>query len=236
LNLIPAAAGTVRLLGQDHRRFRNWPCVGYVSQASGGRQRAFPASVLEIVASGLLAHKRFPRRLNRADQQRVEQVLELMEITDLRDAMIARLSGGQRQRALLAGFFIAMSCSSLGPFLVLQRFALIGDGLAHVAFGTIGLGLLLQTQLLVISIPLVMLASYWILLLSERAGIQGDAAIGLVSAMGVATGVMPASVSSGFNVDLLSYLFGSILAISSEEVILRILLSLVVLGVAVLDP
>jgi len=133
------------------------------------------------------------------------------------------------QRALLAGSFIALNCSLLGVFLVLRRFSLIGDGLAHVAFGAIGLGLLLQAHPIYVAAPLVMLASVGILALTEKAKIHGDAAIGLVSALGVATGVMLASIGRGFNVDLFSYLFGSILAISAGEVILSVLLSVVML-------
>lgn len=138
------------------------------------------------------------------------------------------------QRALLAGIFIALSCSFLGVFLVLRRYSLIGDGLAHVAFGTIGLGLLLHVPPLYISVPLVMLASVWISMLSQRAKIHGDAAIGLVSALGVSTGIMLASIGGGFNVDLLSYLFGNILAVSRGEVILSVVLSVVVLTVVLL--
>ncbi len=141
------------------------------------------------------------------------------------------LQYGFIQRALLAGSFIALSCSFLGVFLVLRRFSLIGDGLAHVAFGTIGLGLLLQAHPLYISAPLVMLASLWISMLSEKAKIHGDAAIGLVSALGISTGIMLASLGQGFNVDLFSYLFGSILAIGDGEVIFSVILSLVVLAV-----
>ena len=138
------------------------------------------------------------------------------------------------QRALLAGSFIALSCALLGVFLVLRRFSLIGDGLAHVAFGAIGLGLLLHAHPLYVAAPLVMLASLGILLLTEKAKIYGDAAVGVVSALGVATGVMLASVGQGFNVDLFSYLFGSILAISAGEVILSVALSVVVLIVVAL--
>ena len=132
------------------------------------------------------------------------------------------------QRALLAGCFIALSCSFLGVFLVLRRFSLIGDGLAHVAFGAIGLGLLLHAHPLYVAVPLVMLASLGILLLTEKAKIYGDAAIGVVSALGVASGVMLASIGQGFNVDLFSYLFGSILAISAGEVMFSVLLAVVV--------
>jgi len=141
------------------------------------------------------------------------------------------LQYGFIQRALLAGSFIALNCSFLGVFLVLRRFSLIGDGLAHVAFGTIGLGLLLQAHPLYISAPLVMLASLWISILSEKARIHGDAAIGLVAALGISTGIMLASLGQGFNVDLFSYLFGSILAIGEGEVIVSVVLSVVVLAV-----
>src|SRR5512137_2444583 len=84
------------------------------------------------------------------------------------------------QRALIAGCFIALGCSALGVFLVLRRFSLIGDGLAHVSFATVALALVLHAQPMVVSIPLVALASLAILKLSEKAQVYGDAAIGLV--------------------------------------------------------
>ena len=138
------------------------------------------------------------------------------------------------QRALLAGSFIALSCSFLGVFLVLRRLSLIGHGLAHVSFATIGLALVLHASPMYVSVPLVMLASLWILRLSERGNMYGDAAIGLVAALGVATGVMLASLGRGFNVDLFSYLFGNILAISRGEVVLSVLVSMVVVALVVL--
>lgn len=138
------------------------------------------------------------------------------------------------QRALISGSLIAVSCACLGMFLVLRRFSLIGDGLAHVSFATIGLGLLLNTYPIYVSIPLVMLSSLWILSLTERARLYGDAAIGLVSSLGVALGVLFASLGKGFNVDLLSYLFGSILAIRTSEVYMSAGLSIVVIALIIL--
>jgi zinc transport system permease protein len=76
-----------------------------------------------------------------------------------------------------------------------------------------------------------MIASLAILKISEKAKIYGDSAIGIVSAVGIAFGVILASISSGFNVDLFSYLFGNILAISTTEVVLSVILSFAVLGV-----
>lgn len=128
------------------------------------------------------------------------------------------LQYGFIQKALIAGCLIAVSCSFLGVFLVLRRFSLIGDGLAHVSFATVAVGLLLHQQPVILSLPLVALASLLILKLNEKAGLHGDAAIGLVASFGVAAGVLIASLAGGFNVDLMSYLFGSILSISAVEI------------------
>lgn len=107
LNLVSETAGSVRLLGQDHRQFLDWRDIGYVPQVSNANHRAFPATVSEVVSSGLLALKRFPRRIGRTERQAVDSVLSLLEIADLRDSMIGRLSGGQRQRVLLARALVA---------------------------------------------------------------------------------------------------------------------------------
>ncbi|MFA5167366.1 MAG: metal ABC transporter permease [Candidatus Omnitrophota bacterium] len=144
------------------------------------------------------------------------------------------LQFGFIQKALIAGCLIAVSCSFLGVFLVLRRFSLIGDGLAHVSFATVAIGLLLHQQPILISLPLVALASLFILKLNEKAGLHGDAAIGLVASFGVAGGVLIASLAGGFNVDLMSYLFGSILSISTTEVWITWVLSIAIIVCIVL--
>ncbi len=136
---------------------------------------------------------------------------------------------GFLQRALIAGSFIGILCSTLGVFLVLRRFSLIGDGLAHATFGSVALGLLLKMSPLYVSIPVVMVCSVGILKLTERARLYGDAAIGIVSSLGIAVGIMLSSVAGGFNIDLFSYLFGSILSISETEVYIAIILSVLVI-------
>jgi zinc transport system permease protein len=133
------------------------------------------------------------------------------------------------QRALIAGSFIALVCSLLGVLLVLRRLSLIGDGLSHVTFGSVALGLLFNVYPVYISLPIVIASSLGILKLAEKAKIYGDAAIGIVSSIGIAVGVMLASLAGGFNVDLFSYLFGNILSISDTEVYSSILLSVIVL-------
>ncbi|MFA5184010.1 MAG: metal ABC transporter permease [Patescibacteria group bacterium] len=134
------------------------------------------------------------------------------------------------QRAYFAGAFIAVLCAMLGLILVLRKLSLIGDGLSHVSFGAIALGLFFGIYPFYVAIPIVILASYLVLKLAEKAKIYGDAAIGIVSAVGISGGVILASLSQGFNVDLFSYLFGNILAISNQEVWLSVGLSLFVLA------
>lgn len=139
------------------------------------------------------------------------------------------LQYGFIQRAFTTGAFVAILCSSLGLFLVLRRLSLIGDGLSHVSFGAIAVGLFLGFYPLYVAIPLVVLSSLLILKLTQKARVYGDAAIGIVSSVALAGGVILASLSGGFNVDLLSYLFGNILAISEFEMVVSIILSSVVL-------
>ncbi len=120
-------------------------------------------------------------------------------------------------RALVAGSLIAILAGVLGVFLVLRKLSLIGDGLAHVSFGAVALGLLLGIYPFYVSVPLTLIAALFIFKLGDKAKVYGDAAIGIVSAVGVAGGVVIASLADGFNVDLFSYLFGSLLAVRSSE-------------------
>ena len=132
-------------------------------------------------------------------------------------------------KALLVGSLIAISASVLGLFLVLKKYSMIGDGLAHVSFATVAIALWLSASPLVVSIPIVILASFFILKLSEKTSMHGDAAISLVSSFSIAMAVLIASMAKGFNVDLMSYLFGSILVISNFDVAISAALSLVVI-------
>lgn len=145
--------------------------------------------------------------------------------------IITILEYGFIQRAFITGTFVAILCSVLGLFLVLRHLSLIGDGLSHVSFGAIALGLFLGIFPIYAAIPVVILGSLAILALTQKTKVYGDAAIGIVSSVGLASGVILASVSRGFNVDLLSYLFGNILAISQSEMFFSIALSVVVLTI-----
>lgn len=150
------------------------------------------------------------------------------------NAMLDLLGFGFVQRALFAGVLVAVACGLLGVFLVLRRQAMMGDGLAHCSFGAVGLALWLGWAPLALALPIAALASLAVFLLPERAGAFADTAIGMVSAVGVATGVLLASLGGGFNVDLFGFLFGDLLAVGRAEAFFALALAAaVVIGVAV---
>jgi zinc transport system permease protein len=152
-----------------------------------------------------------------------------MELVDI-------LSYGFVQRAMIAGVFISAVSALLGMFLVLRRFSLIGDGLAHTTFGSVAVVLLIGISPLYVTLaalPLVMISSLAIFKLTSSRKINADAAIGIVSSLGIALGIILASLSGGFNVDLFSYLFGNILTVSSTELFLSFIVFLIVMAVVI---
>jgi len=144
------------------------------------------------------------------------------------------LSYGFLQRALFAGIFVALACALLGVFLILRRDAMIGHGLAHIMFAGVALGLLINVLPLLAALAVGILAALVIMTLKEKAGVYGDTAIAILSSIGFALGIMIVSLSNRFNVDLLSYLFGDILAIDRTEVWLSVALAGSVLVVIIL--
>ena len=141
------------------------------------------------------------------------------------------------QRAFLAGMLIAAVSSILGVFLVLRRFSLIGDGLAHITFGSVAVVMLIGVSPLYITLaalPLVMLSSLAILKLTQSKRIQGDAAIGIVSSIGIAAGIVLVSLSNGYNVDLFSYLFGNILTVTQAELFVSFIVFLIVAATVII--
>ena len=141
------------------------------------------------------------------------------------------------QRAFAAGILIAIVSSILGVFLVLRRFSLIGDGLAHITFGSVAFVMFLGVSPLYITLaalPIVMTSSLAILKLTHSKRIQGDAAIGVVSSVGIAAGIILASLSNGYNIDLFSYLFGNILTVTRIELILSFIVFLIVTAIVII--
>ena len=139
--------------------------------------------------------------------------------------ILEALSYGFMQKALIAGIAVGLICSFMGTFLVLRRYSLFGDGIAHVAFGGISVGLFLGVFPLWTAFIVSIFGGLGLQKLRQSTKISGDAAVAVVLVSGLAIGVILVSSSGGFSVDLFSFLFGSILLISNEDTIMILAIS-----------
>ena len=144
--------------------------------------------------------------------------------------ILEALSYAFMQKALIAGVAVGIICSFMGTFLVLRRYSLFGDGIAHVAFGGISVGLFFGIVPLWTAFIVSILGGLGLQKLRQSTKISGDAAVAVVLSSGFAVGVILVSASGGFSVDLFSFLFGSILLISDEDLIMILVISSGVVG------
>ncbi|MBR0026947.1 MAG: metal ABC transporter permease [Clostridia bacterium] len=138
-------------------------------------------------------------------------------------------SYGFLNRALLVGGLVALCAALLGVVLVLRRYSMIGDGLSHVGFGALSIAMAMNLAPLAVAVPVVVIAAFLLLRIRENSSIKGDSAIALIASGSLAVGVIVTSLTSGLNADVYSYMFGSILAMTGEDVVLSILLCAAVL-------
>ena len=137
-------------------------------------------------------------------------------------------------RALFGGMLVSLCASLLGVSLVLKRYSMIGDGLSHVSFGALSIALAMGWSPLKVSIPVVVLAAFFLLRITENSRIKSDASIAMISASSLAIGIIVTSLTTGMTTDVSSYMFGSILAMTKEDVVLSAVLCIIVLGLFVL--
>ena len=145
-------------------------------------------------------------------------------------AVLEMLSYPFMVRALIGGILISLCASLLGVSLVLKRYSMIGDGLSHVSFGALSIALAIGWSPLKLSIPVVVLAAFFLLRITENGKVKSDAAIAMISASALAVGIVVTSLTTGMTTDVSSYMFGSILAMSTADVKMAAVLSVVVLG------
>ena len=119
--------------------------------------------------------------------------------------------------ALLGGVIVAVCCAWVGLILILRRQSMLTDGVAHSVFGGIALGLYLGINPLWTAQATAIAAITGISYLQRKGMAQSDSAIAVMMAMGFSGGLILISLAGGFNVELFSYLFGSILTISAHD-------------------
>ena len=136
--------------------------------------------------------------------------------------------------ALICGILISVCSALLGVSLVLKRYSMIGDGLSHVAFASLAIASALSIAPMSLTIPVVLIAAFFLLRLNEKGKMKGDALTAIISTGALAIGTVAASLSPGSNVDLNGYMFGSILALKESDVFVSILLFAVVVPIYVI--
>ncbi len=145
------------------------------------------------------------------------------------DMIVEMMSYPFMVRAVVVGVLVSLCAALLGVSLVLKRYSMIGDGLSHVGFGAMAVATAFNFAPLAFSIPVVILAAFLLLRISESSKIKGDSAIAVISTGALALGVITVSLTTGMNTDVSSYMFGSILSMTDGDVVLSVVLCLCVL-------
>ena len=149
------------------------------------------------------------------------------------DILAEMLSFDVIVRALIVGILVSLCASLLGTSLVLKRYSMIGDGLSHVGYGALAVAAAFNLAPLHVAIPVVIIAAFFLLRLSQNSKLKGDALIAIISCSALSIGMIVVSIFE-VNIDVNSYMFGSILALQNEDVILSVISSLTVIILYVL--
>ncbi len=148
--------------------------------------------------------------------------------------MLEIFSTSFMQKALLVGVAISLLSGLISVFVVLRKMSFIGAGLSHASFGGVAIGFLLGINPVLTAVLYAIAAALGIEFVSRKGKISEDVAIGIFFASSMALGIVLISLSKKYTIDLFGYLFGNILAITSGEVLISVILSILVIGVMVL--
>lgn len=134
------------------------------------------------------------------------------------------------QNALIAGLFASIACAVIGTFVVANRMVSLSGALAHISFGGIGLGYYLKVDPIMSAIPFCVSSSLIIGYVQQKVKHSPDTIIGIMWAVGMALGIMFVHFSQGYAPDLMSYIFGNILTVSSSQLVLMGAMLLVIMA------
>lgn len=135
------------------------------------------------------------------------------------------------QNALLAGVLISISAGIIGSLVVVNRLTFLTGGIAHSSYGGIGLAIYLGIPVLFGATVFAIITAVIIAMLTLKNRNRADSIIGLMWAFGMALGIIFVDITPGYNVDLMSYLFGSIIAVSSADVLYLTFLDIFIISI-----
>jgi zinc transport system permease protein len=134
------------------------------------------------------------------------------------------------RNALYAGLLASIICGIMGTLVVVNRIVFLSGGIAHAAYGGIGLSFFLGWPYLVGTLGFSFTAAMVMAAVSLKAKHRADTVIGVIWALGMACGIILLDLTPGYNVDLMSYLFGSILTVPKSELWIMLIVGILVAG------
>ncbi len=146
----------------------------------------------------------------------IETILQALEFDFMRNA-------------LLAGVLVSIACGIIGTFVVVNRIVFISGGIAHAAYGGIGLGYFFGFNPVFGAIAFALVSALSMGWVERKTQQRADTIIGVMWAIGMAIGIILIDLTQGYKADLMSYLFGSILTVPVEDLIIMLVLDLIIL-------
>ena len=138
------------------------------------------------------------------------------------------------QNALLASFLVSLACGIIGTLIMINRLFSMAGGITHGAFGGIGLAFYFSLPILLCTGIFTLFLAFLVAFLAQKYEHRSDSIIAVIWAFGMAFGIILIDLSPGYNTDLMAYLFGSILAVSNDDLMLISLVDFVTIAFVVL--
>jgi zinc transport system permease protein len=138
------------------------------------------------------------------------------------------------QNAVVSSILASIVCGIIGVIIIEKKWVMMSGGIAHTAYGGVGLGYLLGFEPVLGAFLFSILAAFGVGVIKRKGGIRSDVVIGMFWSLGMALGILFIGWMPGYPPDLSSYLFGSILAVTRTEIALMVILTLVVVLVFIL--
>jgi len=148
--------------------------------------------------------------------------------------MSAVLSYAFMRNALMAGVLVSLACGVIGTLVVLKRMVFISGGVAHTAYGGVGLAFYLGVNPILGAVAFSLAASFLMGYVQRQTRQRQDTLIGVMWAIGMAVGIIFADMTPGYKADLMSYLFGSILAVTTTDLWMMLVINIFFIGLVTL--
>ncbi len=133
------------------------------------------------------------------------------------------------RNALMAGILVSIACGIIGTFVVINRIVFVSGGIAHAAYGGIGLGYFFGFNPVLGAIAFALISALAMGWVERKMHQRKDTVIGVMWAIGMAIGIILIDLTQGYKAGVESYLFGSILAVPQQDLIIMLILDIIIL-------